>query len=202
MALLTKIGAGPEELQSLFQTMFGDTSNTSKNNTATNSGINLVGGSAKPADPSVELADIQKQLQAISFKGSLGDRKNFGANIEGSPLRSEFLLAIELADKRDRLLGKEVQNRGTIGGPNTPGEVALLIQTLVGGGNIKTAAETTIQKEQRLQEATIEAKGAAQATEQQARSEIITERAAGPQTLFKREGEIPRATQLGGGRRT
>lgn len=186
-------------------TLFGpgaqQTNQPTSNNGDPSSGIHLFGGSAKPPDPSIELADIQKQLQAINFKGSLGNRQDFGALTEGKPLFNEFRLAIELADRRDTLLGKEVQNRGDIGGPNTPGEVALLIQTLVGGGNIKTATETSIQKEQRLQEGLIEAKAVDQAQKANERSQIITARAAGPQTLFKREGEIPRAKKLGGGRR-
>jgi len=36
----------------------------------------------------------------------------------------------------------------------------------------------------------------------EARQKVITARAAGPQTLFKRPDEIPRAVKLGGGRRS
>ncbi len=175
--------------------------NPSQSTSPTDSGIHLFGGSAKGPDPAEAIAGIEAELAAINFQGSLGNRKDVGAFVEGSPLFAELNLAIELADRRDTLLGKKVQNRGTFRGPNTIGERAGLIKQLVEGGNIKSDPETSIQKEQRLQESLIESKASAQAVEAQERSEIITARAAGPQTLFKREGEIPRAKKLGGGRR-
>lgn len=61
-----------------------------------------------------------------------------------------------------------------------------------------SAAEIEAQKEQDELLKTRERKAAA---ERGSRQKVITARAAGPQTLFKREGEIPRAVKLGGGRR-
>lgn len=58
--------------------------------------------------------------------------------------------------------------------------------------------ETAAQKEQKE---LLKAKEAAATRIREARQKVITARTAGPQTLFKREGEIPRAVKLGGGRR-
>ena len=58
--------------------------------------------------------------------------------------------------------------------------------------------ETEAQKTQRDITAAEKTKAAREA---EGRAKVITARAAGPQTLFKREGEIPRAVKLGGGRR-
>ena len=61
-----------------------------------------------------------------------------------------------------------------------------------------SAEETTAQKET-TELLTAQEKVAA--SEREARQRVVTARAAGPATLFKREGEIPRAVKLGGGRR-
>jgi hypothetical protein len=58
--------------------------------------------------------------------------------------------------------------------------------------------ETTAQKEQKE---LLTARETQATREREARQKVITARTAGPQTLFKREGEIPRAVKLGGGRR-
>lgn len=60
------------------------------------------------------------------------------------------------------------------------------------------AAETEAQK---TQDDITKAEETRTAKEAAGRAKVITARAAGPQTLFKREGEIPKAVKLGGGRR-
>jgi len=59
-------------------------------------------------------------------------------------------------------------------------------------------AETAGQKDT---EELLDAQEKLAARERAARQKVITARSAGAQTLFKREGEIPRAVKLGGGRR-
>jgi len=61
-----------------------------------------------------------------------------------------------------------------------------------------SAVETQAQRDQKE---LLEAREEDAARRRDARQKVITARAAGPQTLFKREGEIPKATKLGGGRR-
>ena len=59
-----------------------------------------------------------------------------------------------------------------------------------------SAEEIAAQKKQ----ATLtEAKAKRETAERAARGKIITARAAGPQTLFTRPGQIPRPVKLGGG---
>ncbi len=58
--------------------------------------------------------------------------------------------------------------------------------------------ETQAQKDQRE---LLEAREREAARQSGARQKVITARTAGAQTLFKREGGIPKATKLGGGRR-
>jgi len=53
---------------------------------------------------------------------------------------------------------------------------------------------------QKKQETLIDAKNRRESSERQARGKIITARSAGPQTLFARSENIPRARKLGGGR--
>ena len=82
-----------------------------------------------------------------------------------------------------------------------------LFNTVFGGGAdavqpvVKgpSTQETTAQKEQKD---LLQAKEILQAKEREGRQKVITARAAGPQTLFKRADEIPKATKLGGGRRS
>lgn len=54
---------------------------------------------------------------------------------------------------------------------------------------------------QKKQKALTEVKTRRETSERAARGKIITARAAGPQTLFTRPGQIPRAIKLGGGQR-
>ena len=59
---------------------------------------------------------------------------------------------------------------------------------------VETEAQTT-------QDEITKAEEVKTAQEAEGRAKVVTARAAGPQTLFKREGEIPKAVSLGGGRR-
>ena len=61
-----------------------------------------------------------------------------------------------------------------------------------------SAAETAGQKETTE---LLSAQETLATREREARQKVVTARATGPQTLFKREGDIPRAVKLGGGRR-
>jgi len=54
---------------------------------------------------------------------------------------------------------------------------------------------------QKKQDALTEVKSQRESSERAARGKIITARAAGPQTLFTRPGQIPRPAKLGGGQR-
>jgi len=64
------------------------------------------------------------------------------------------------------------------------------------------AAPAPVETEaQKTQEDITKAEEVKAAKEAEARAKVISARAAGPQTLFKREGEIPKAVKLGGGRR-
>jgi len=58
--------------------------------------------------------------------------------------------------------------------------------------------EVTAQKKQK---ALTDAKTQRETSERAARGKIISARAAGPQTLFTRPGQIPRPVKLGGGPR-
>lgn len=53
---------------------------------------------------------------------------------------------------------------------------------------------------QKQQEDLVDQKKRKEAQEREARGKTITARAAGPQTLFTRPGQIPKARKLGGGR--
>lgn len=160
----------------------------------------LFGGSAKRPGPGPEIADIQAQLNKINFRGSLEDTEDVGAFVPGTALFNELTQAVELADRRDRLQGKTPRGSGIATSINSTGERARLIRKLVGGGSVPRNPETAIEKEQRFLEGLVEQEETVQAKERKARSEIITARAAGPQTLFKRADEIPLPTKLGGGR--
>ena len=54
---------------------------------------------------------------------------------------------------------------------------------------------------QKKQQALTDVKTRREASERATRGKIITARAAGPQTLFTRPGQIPRPIKLGGGQR-
>lgn len=150
--------------------------------------------------PEAELTFIQNEFNKISFKGSLSDTEDVGAFVPGTALFNELTQAIELADRRDRLQGKTPTGSGISTSINSTGERARLIQRLLAGASVPRNPETAIEKEQRLQKGLITAKETAQAVEKKDRSEIITARAAGPQTLFQREDEIKLPVKLGGGR--
>lgn len=60
-----------------------------------------------------------------------------------------------------------------------------------------SAAELASQKKQ---QDLAEAKNRRESSERNTRTKIISARAAGPQTLFTRPGQIPRPVRLGGGR--
>lgn len=62
-----------------------------------------------------------------------------------------------------------------------------------------SAVETAAQK---TQDDLTQAREAKEARDADARSKVIAASSAGAQTLFKREGEIPKAVRLGGGART
>jgi len=61
-----------------------------------------------------------------------------------------------------------------------------------------SAEEVTAQNKQK---ALTESKARRESSERATRGRIITARAAGPQTLFTRPGQIPKARTLGGGLR-
>jgi len=161
----------------------------------------LRSSSLPPVDPAIEIARLQKELSAIDFASHTGNRDNVGALAPGLPLFEEFGNALDLFEQIQRLKGETIFNEGgTIGGPNTPGEVAKLGIKLQEGELVKARkAPTSIQREQIKQTGLIAAKGKVQAKEREARTRIITAGAAGPQTLFKRADEIPKALRLGGG---
>jgi len=79
-----------------------------------------------------------------------------------------------------------------------------VISAIFGGGPKETQPQGPSAEElaeQKKQRELVEAKTRRETGEAAGRERIITARAAGPQTLFTRPGQIPRPVKLGGGQR-